>query len=521
MAYRNFRDGRKIHVGADIESDLCIVGTGAAGITIAREFANSTVRVCLLEAGGLSVEPGVDRLSEIESVGNPYWANHGDVNANRLRLFGGATNHWGGHCAPLERDDFEKQSWIAYSGWPYGYDELCPYYSRAHDVLGLGEFNYDSNAIGSDLRLQEFPFNASRVVTTVSRYNPVRFGLRFGDQLDEATNVQVILYADVSAVQMKEVTGDEVASVSVRTIAGNQFSVRARYFVIACGGIENARVLLISNRQRATGLGNHSDLVGRFFQEHLWYPSGYILPRAGNLGLRYYLSELPFRNVRVRAHLALPSAVVRELQIPKFRAEVLTVSAAHQAAGAIRRKISFEDVVALISDPVGVGTVMRCKSEAAPTAYQLGNNVQQVPNPDSRVKLSTKKDQFDRPQPQLDWRLSQLDQEGVTKAQRLVAQEVGRSGFGRMRIEMSEGSDDFLKGCLGGGHHMGTTRMDDDPARGVADGSAKVHHTYNLYLAGSSLFPTGGWANPTLTIVATSIRLADHLKSRFKADRLL
>ena len=521
MPYRNFRDGRKLEVGADIESDLCIVGAGAAGITIAREFANSALRVCLLEAGGLSVEPAVDRLSEIESVGNPYWANHGDVNANRLRFFGGATNHWGGHCAPLERDDFEKQSWIAYSGWPYEYDELRAYYNRAHDVLELGEFNYDSATIGSSLRLQEFPFSESSVVTTVSRYNPVRFGLKFGGQLDEASNVQVILYSDVSDVKMKEATSDEVASVLVKTIAGNQFSVKARYFVVACGGIENPRVLLMSNRQRASGLGNHSDLVGRFFQEHLWYPSGYILPRSGNLGLSYYLGEQPYRDIRVRAHLALPSAVVQELQIPKFRAEVLTVSAARQAAGAIKRNVSFEDVMALISDPVGLGTVMRCKSDAAPTAYQLGNNVQQVPNPDSRVKLSTKMDQFARPQPQLDWRLSRLDQEGVVRAQHFVAREVGRSGFGRMRIEMSERSEDFLKGCLGGGHHMGTTRMDDDPARGVADGNAKVHHTHNLYLAGSSLFPTGGWANPTLTIVATSIRLADHLKNRFKADHLL
>src|SRR5262249_9123803 len=112
------------------------------------------------------------------------------------------------------------------------------------------------------------------------------------------------------------------------------------------------------------------------------------------------------------------------------------------------------------------------------------------------------------------------DQEGVIRAQRFIAQEVGRSGLGRMRIEMREGTNDFFSSCSGGPHHMGTTRMDDDPARGVTDGNAKVHYTHNLYVAGSSLFPTGGWANPTLTIVATSIRLADHLKERLQANGL-
>lgn len=154
------------------------------------------------------------------------------------------------------------------------------------------------------------------------------------------------------------------------------------------------------------------------------------------------------------------------------------------------------------------------------TAYLLANFPQQTPNRDSRVSLSTKKDPLGRPHPQLDWKLSRLDQEGVIKAQRLIAQEAGRSGVGRMRIEMREGADDLLHGCLNV-HHMGATRMDDDPARGVTDGNAKVHHTHNLFVAGGSLFPTCGWSNPTLTIVATSIRLADHLKKRFQADGAL
>ena len=283
-----------------------------------------------------------------------------------VAIFGGTTNHWGGHCAPLEPDDFEKQDWISYSGWPYGYDELLPFYVRAHDVLGLGEFDYDPEKIGSTLGFKTFPFDKTKVATTVSRYRRVRFGTRFGDQLDRAGNIKVVLYADVSGIVMEDSASDTVVSVLVKSVAGNQFSVKAKYFVIACGAIENARILLMSNQQRSSGIGNHSDLVGRFFQEHLWYPSGYIAPKSGNPNLGYYYKEWPYGDIAVRAHIALPSDKVRELQIPKYRSEIFIASATLRVADAMRDKVSIGDVYELISDPVGLGTLARCRSRAVP-----------------------------------------------------------------------------------------------------------------------------------------------------------
>jgi choline dehydrogenase-like flavoprotein len=516
MKYKAFLDAREIGPETKFDFDLCIIGAGAAGITIAREFLNTNLRVCLLESGGLRFDPDVNRLSEIDDVGRLP----GEEGLNRLRYFGGATNHWGGHCVPLEPGDFEKQDWIPYSGWPYDYNKLRPYYIRAHGVLGLGDFDYTPENIGAALGFETFPFDRKIVATTVSRYNPVRFGIRYGDELDRAKNIKVILYSDVSEIVMADPSTNNVVNVLAQSIAGNKFYVGAKYFVIACGAIENARLLLMSNRQRASGIGNHSDLVGRFFQEHLWYPSGYIVPNASNPKLRFYLQEWPYGEISVRAHIAVPSAKVRELQIPKFRAEIglVSVSSAYRLAKAIEHNVSIGDVFVLLSDPVGLGTLVRCKSNAPPTAYRLINHVEQTPNADSRVTLSVKKDPLDRPQPQLKWKLSALDQEGVIRAQRLIAHEVGRSGLGRMQIELREGANDFLKEAVGPGHQMGTTRMDDDPARGVTDGNARVHFTNNLHVAGSSLFPRCGWSNPTLTIVATSIRLADHLKMRFRAD---
>jgi choline dehydrogenase-like flavoprotein len=519
MGYKSFLDARKIEPEAKLEFDLCIVGAGAAGITIAREFSNTNLRVCLLESGGLRFDTAVNRLSEIDDVGRLP----GEEGSNRLRYFGGTTNHWGGHCVPLEPDDFEEQDWIPYSGWPYDYNELRPYYIRAHDVLGLGKFEYVPEKIGSELGFELFPFDKKTVATTVSRYNRVRFGTRYGDEIDGAKNIKVILYSDVSEIVLADSTANNVVNVLAQTIASNQFYVGAKYFVIACGAIENARLLLMSNRQRRAGIGNHSDLVGRFFQEHLSYSSGSIAPNITNPKLRFYLREWPYGDIGVRAHIAVPSDRIRELQIPKYRAEIVlvSVSSAYRHAKAIKHNVSLADVLALMSDPIGLGTVARCKSNAPPTGYLLINHVEQTPNPDSRVMLSAKKDPLNRPQPQLKWKLSPLDQEGVIRAQRLIAHEVGRSGFGRMQIEMGEGGDDFLEKAVGPGHQMGTTRMDNDPARGVTDGNAKVHFTSNLHVAGSSLFPRVGWANPTLTIVATSIRLADYLKMRFRAEGAL
>ena len=153
--------------------------------------------------------------------------------------------------------------------------------------------------------------------------------------------------------------------------------------------------------------------------------------------------------------------------------------------------------------------------------YILFNHVQQTPNWSSRIFLSDKKDPLGRPQPALDWRISSIDHEGIVKAQTLIAQEVGRTAFGRARIEIDPNPRIPVEGCRGVCHHMGTTRMSDNPSMGVTDGNAKVHHVRNLYIAGSSLFPTCGYANPTLTIVATSLRLADHLKSEMRKDGLL
>jgi choline dehydrogenase-like flavoprotein len=523
MAFNSFLDARRERVGSFVETDLCIIGSGAAGITIAREFIGSSVRVCLLEAGGLSVDPEVVERSVIDNIGRDYPNKNWPA---RLRLFGGSTNHWGGKCIPLQPIDFEKLDWINYSGWPYDYGELEPYYRRAHAVLGLGAFDYDVAHLSQALGLERFPFDPSTIETVISRYNPVRFGLTFGDELDAAPNVRVITYAEVTRLNLQD-GGDALSTASIATVAGNELQVNAKYFVLAAGGIENPRILLLSNHQRPAGLGNHSGFVGRLFQEHIWYPSGLIFA-GGRKPLRLYSEEIEYETIAMGGDIAVAPQKVRDLRIPRFRAELRAINSwqlvrnlGGQPWMRNHGDLRIDDILTLLWRLDQAGARFLCDLPFDTNIYVLGNILQQTPNWSSRIFLSDKNDPLGRPQPALDWRISSIDHEGIIKAQTLIAQEVGRTAFGRVRIEIDPHPRIPVEGCWGQFHHMGTTRMSDTASIGVTDGNAKVHNVRNLYVAGSSLFPTCGHANPTLTIVATSLRLADHLKSEMRKGGML
>ncbi len=512
MAFDRFRDARTITDGTRLTADVCVVGAGAAGITITRALLRAGYRVCLLEAGGLSVDPAVDALAAVENVGIDYRPNDA-----RMRLFGGTTNHWGGHCVPLNPIDLEARDWIDHSGWPFSFDELRPYYQAAHEVLGLGPFDYNAAEGAARIGARLFDFDGVNVATTMSLHNRVRFGLEFGDALNAARNLQCILYADVSSIDLANAESEVVRSVSVRSIAGNAFTVQARAFVIACGGIENARLLLASNQQRPAGLGNHADAVGRFFMEHIWYESGYIAPTPPLATYRHYAREVPYNDVRARFQIAIPPEKQRELRISAFRAELVEKPSAYWETWHVRHQgIDPSDIGVLLANPLKMGAALRCREHAAPDVFVLGNLIEQIPNPESRVTLSESRDPLGRPLARLNWRLSRQDHDCIFHAHEVIASEIGRRSVGRMRVTMHDRSELDLSGAAGASHHMGTTRMHIDPARGVTDAQGRVHFTRNLYVAGSSLFPTSGYANPTLTIVALALRTADALKRQLR-----
>jgi choline dehydrogenase-like flavoprotein len=262
------RDGRAIESGTRLDFDIIIVGGGAAGITLALELENTGARIGLIEAGGLRYEPDSQALLDGELVGNPY----PPLTDTRFSALGGSTKLWAGWCRPLDESDFEARPWVPNSGWPFGRAEMDPYYRRAHEICRLGDFEYDPSiweARGSGKRL---PLSDPDLTTSVFHVNVLDFGKTHGPALRSSRNVNVVLHA--IALRLRSAANGAVESAEIATLTGRRFEARAQIFVLAAGGIENARVLLLSGDSPERSLGNDRDLVGRYFSDHPFLTPG-------------------------------------------------------------------------------------------------------------------------------------------------------------------------------------------------------------------------------------------------------
>jgi hypothetical protein len=281
-----FADAREVPRGESLDVDLCIVGAGAAGITLGRAFIDRPVRVALLESGGLENDAETQSLYEGEVVGLPYFR----LDAPRLRYFGGTTNHWAGVCRPFDAMDFETLDGIPFSGWAVGLSEMEPYVRTAEDLVQLTSDEWDTDYWVERDQVEPLPFVGDRVVTRVDQIVPAdrrRFADLYGGELRGAPNVTVYLHANVTDVGV-DADGMTVTGVSVATLSGNRFTVAAKVVVLAVGGIDNARILLASRSRFPNGIGNQHDLVGRFFLEHPRFVAGVLAPTDPSLSVDFY-----------------------------------------------------------------------------------------------------------------------------------------------------------------------------------------------------------------------------------------
>ena len=505
-------DARTLPDGHQIEGDICIVGAGAAGISMALEWIGSGKSVVLLEGGGFTIERDMQDLNRGENLGQRYYP----LQSSRLRWFGGTTGHWGGFCSVLDPIDFEKRDWVQLSGWPFDRPELDPFYARAHEILELGPYEYDPDVWEREKNdFVQLPLDRSKMRTKMWQFSPpTRFGEKYRDDITGSGEIQLYINANVCDIEANE-SVSKIKRVHIRTHDGKQHSVEAQYYILACGAIQNARLLLASNRQAPDGLGNDHDWVGRCFTEHLEVNTGYlVLPNPAPL--KMYLLE--FFETDARGELTLSENLQREHRILNcsISMEPTDIDVEPDAwidqfwDDAQQSLVWWEQV----EEAYQAGMLPPADPDGQ-TEYLLFTRSEQQPNPNSRIKLSREKDALGVPRADLDWQLTPLDKQSIRITYETFAREAGRIGLGRVKLmdwllEDDETWPDFLGG---GWHHMGTTRMSESSQDGVVDSNCRVHGISNLFVAGSAVFPTGGVANPTLTLVALSLKLSDHLKA--------
>ena len=500
-------DARELPDGSLIEGDICIVGAGAAGIALAMEWIGSPHRVILLEGGGFEIEPEMQALYQGEIVGEPYYP----LDVARIHAFGGTTGHWAGYCSDFDPIDFEERDWVPHSGWPITRADLDPYYERAHPILELGPYRYDPAFWESrDPDVARMQADEDVVRTKIWQFSPpTRFGTRYRDVILGAPNVHLYTYANVVEVEANEAVS-AVTGLRVRTIDGKQHRVQARHYVLACGAIQNARLLLASRRQAPAGLGNDHDLVGRYFMEHFEMPSAHLILHEPQPMKMY---TMDFTETWARGELALTRRAQQKERLLNATASLM----AGEVSGEI--KSTFQNVTPEFLEKFRIRRFER--GERAPTpsperTFAMLTRQEQSPNPQSRVLLDDELDAMGMPRIKLNWQTEPIDRRSMRGFYDVLAREVARQGIGEIRIMdwlLEPVESDWPSFLSGAWHHMGTLRMHEDPRRGVVDADGKMHGLANLFVAGSAVFPTSGSANPTLTLVALSLRLSDHLKA--------
>ena len=530
-------DARTIAEGTELEFDLAVVGAGPAGISLVDRLRASGLRVCLLEGGGLHPDLAAQRLYRGENVGHPYYPLH----TCRFRLFGGGSNRWGGWCRPLERQDFERNDWVPGSGWPIGHDDLQPYYEDAAELFALPGPRFDL-AAWADRIPTPLPLPGRDFENTLFLYSPeLNFADSYSARIIASHNVTTLLRANVTELVLDEADGRRVVAARVRAIGGGAFTVRARTFVLAAGGIENARLLLASRGQRPAGLGNEHDLVGRYFMEHLHVAAGHLLLAPPGVRPDFYRKAAYAAGLKARGVIAGTADARRRHRLLGASISIEPASYAYgtpflgwppriifgpiRAYRGLRRGRARPLIEWLKGTMERTWNVTR-KVETARTAraararggdgtsplHSLYFRTEQEPSPESRVTLGGRRDALGTPEPRLDWRVGAADIDSITGWLETLDAELSGAGLGRVIMP----APGWENGIIGGPHHLGTTRMSDDPARGVVDANCRLHSLDNLHIAGSSVFTTGGYANPTFTIVALALRLADTLRAQLQ-----
>lgn len=540
-----------------LNADICIVGAGAAGVAMALSLSGRGLQVLLLESGFEKNHSETQALYSGEVADEKL---HSPPDKYRLRRLGGATAIWGGRCMPFDPIDFEKRDYLPGSGWPITYEDLLPYFKVANQFLEAGEYAYDADIVFDPIKQAMFQgFKSDKLLTNnMERFScPTNVGSRYRKRLELAQDIEVILGANCTGIRLNP-NADHVSHLDVCSLDQRHYRVIAKHVVLATGGIEVARLLLASNDICKNGIGNQNDLVGRYYQCHIAGNLGKLTIDGSSTNVRHDY-EISAEGVYCRRRMSLTAETQRRLKVGNMVARLhfpKIVDPSHRIgvlSGLFLAKnfISYEygkrlkdgkatastylkHVINIIMDPIDTfmflynWTTRRTLAKRKFPSVILNNksnqftleiHSEQYPNPNSRITLLNEKDALGMPKVKIDWQYLPEDIDSVRKSLDIFVEEFKKSGIGTFEYDPAQLEEDLTRFGAYGGHHIGTARMGNNTKESVVDANCKVHHVDNLFIASSAVFPTSSQANPTLTITAMSLRLADHLATTLGASQ--
>lgn len=512
---------------ADREADLCIIGAGTAGLTLLRELFRTTLKIIVLESGGQDVEERTQNLYRCDIAG----LQHRGHMEGRVRVFGGTSTRWGGQLLPLTSHDIEARDWIGAQQWPVKYADLAAYYRRVEAFFGVDDSPYDYVASRS-FPVRSPDLDPSLFAARYAKWPPFsrrNLASRTRKVCVDSDHAEVILHANVfELIQASE--GGSIVEARAKSLSGRNLVVRAKHFVVSMGTLETVRLLLASNGRNPGGIGNHSGWLGRNFQDHLSIRAAELRPRSprefeGRFAPFFVGSTM--RTVR----LELTPAVQRERQLLSCFGQMLFETPGDSGFTELRellRRIQARHNP--IPSLAGWSNILR----DLPYMFRLGYSrfirgrvvypsrasvhlqvdVEQRPNPESRVTLAEERDALGMPIIRLDWQIGDSEKRTLQEYVRFFRENWERLGFGEAvwNDSLFLDGEGWLAGATDVFHQTGGTAMSDHPSEGVVDPQLRVHGVTNLFLASCSVFPSAGSANPTFTLLALTIRLADHIK---------
>ncbi len=523
----------------DFNSDICIIGGGAVGIDIARFFNTKKYSVILVESGGFDFEKETQELYEIENIGrnirgnatyssveNLSFNSHLDEqfqNETRIRQFGGTTNIWSGKWKMLDPIDFERREWVPNSGWPISYHELVPYYQEiAQNYNLLDRQQFLKQSCLSELSERDFE-NIKHLNYPIyhQEKTPTNFNISFRDELHKSRNVTVLIKANAFCLNLSQ-NCNSIQELVVKTLTNKKFCVHAKIYILACGGLENARLLLVSNNQISQGIGNINDLVGRFYMDHPKGKFGIIKFFKTNQNFiqksqneEFYRTGFSLSSQEQTFYQTLNHNFFMQ---PIFDINFQAVLSLNKKFRKIRKSRNYQEILPILKDLVfNLNSLVNFYTENKKndlnthiSHYEITHYLEQSPNYNSRVFLSENKDILGMRKLILNWQLSALDTNSFIKFFKRIQEIFNIFELGEIISNKFPENLDF---CVDASHHMGTTRMGFTPKDGVVDANCQVFGVGNLFIAGSSVFPTGGNANPTYTILALARRMSHYLDS--------